>query len=136
MTSTVAAAVIALALLPGSPQLARAAEYTPRLDRIRAAVAADRRLPVADRRLPVLVNAGTPVAAPATARRAPARRRDPLWNGILIGLGAGIGGGYLWARNTCGSNNRECDFRAYPVGVVAGAGIGAAAGAIIDALRH
>jgi hypothetical protein len=129
MTSTVAAAVIALALLPGSPQLARAAEYTPRLDRIRAAVAADRRLPV-------LVNAGTPVAAPATARRAPARRRDPLWNGILIGLGAGIGGGYLWARNTCGSNNRECDFRAYPVGVVAGAGIGAAAGAIIDALRH
>ena len=62
--------------------------------------------------------------------------RDSVWNGVLIGAGAGGVSGYVWARNICGSNDRECLFRAVPAGILGGAGIGAAFGAIIDALHR
>jgi hypothetical protein len=61
-----------------------------------------------------------------------ANQRDSVWNGALIGAAAGAGGGYLWARNLCGSNDTECSYRAVPAGVLGGAGIGAAIGAILD----
>lgn len=62
-------------------------------------------------------------------------QRDSIWNGLLIGAGIGGVGGYVWARNICGSNDSECFYIAAPVGVLAGAGIGAAVGAVADALH-
>jgi hypothetical protein len=61
---------------------------------------------------------------------------DSVWNGVLIGAGAGGVSGYFWARNICGSSDRECLFRAVPAGILGGAGIGAAFGAIIDAFHR
>ena len=62
-------------------------------------------------------------------------RRDSVWNGTLIGAGIGAGGGFIWARNMCGSNDSECVAIATPVGMLGGIGIGAAVGAIADALH-
>ena len=67
--------------------------------------------------------------------RASARGRDSLWNGALIGAGAGAVGGAVWGLNMCGSNDTECFAIAGPVGILGGIGIGAAVGAIADALR-
>ena len=66
------------------------------------------------------------------------RRRDSVWNGLLIGAALGGGSGYLWSRAVCGSrgNDRECLFRATPAGVAVGAGIGAGLGALFDSLRR
>ena len=61
--------------------------------------------------------------------------RDSVWNGLLIGAGIGGAGGYVWARNLCGPNDAECFAIAAPVGVLGGAGIGAAVGALLDALH-
>ncbi len=61
--------------------------------------------------------------------------RDSVWNGAWIGAGIGGVGGYIWARNMCGSNDEECSLRAGPAGVLGGIAMGAAVGAIIDALR-
>ena len=63
------------------------------------------------------------------------RRRDSVWNGTLIGAGIGAGGGYLWARNICGSNDGECFAIAGTIGILGGTGIGAAIGAVADALH-
>jgi hypothetical protein len=63
-------------------------------------------------------------------------RRDSVWDGLLIGGGIGAAGGYLWARHICGSNDPECFAIAGTVGVLGGFGIGAAIGAIIDALHN
>jgi hypothetical protein len=72
----------------------------------------------------------------ATARQnAPDRRRDSVWNGVLIGGGIGAGGGYVWASNICGSNDSECFAIAGPIGILGGIGIGAAIGAVADALH-
>jgi hypothetical protein len=72
----------------------------------------------------------------ATARQtAPDHRRDSVWNGALIGAGIGAGGGYVWAHNICGSNDDECFAIAGPVGILSGIGIGAALGAVADALH-
>ena len=68
--------------------------------------------------------------------RATGERRDPVWNGLLIGAGIGAAGGAVWGRQTCGSNDSECFAIAGPVGIISGAGIGAAVGAIADALHH
>ena len=59
-----------------------------------------------------------------------------MWNGLLIGAGIGAGGGYLWARNICGSNDSECFAITARAGVLAGAGIGGAVGALLDALQR
>jgi hypothetical protein len=67
---------------------------------------------------------------------APSERRDSVWNGALIGAAIGGAGGYLWARNICGgTDDTECFVISAPVGILGGIGIGAAAGAIADALH-
>jgi len=67
--------------------------------------------------------------------RAPAGRRDSVWNGTLIGAGIGAAGGAVWGVKTCGANDNECFAIAGPVGILGGAGIGAVVGAIADALH-
>ena len=67
--------------------------------------------------------------------RAPGGRRDSVWNGALIGAGIGAAGGVVWGRQICGSNDSECFAIAGPVGILGGIGIGAAVGAIADALH-
>ena len=74
--------------------------------------------------------------APARGRSQRINDRDSVWNGLLVGAAIGAAGGYLWARNICGSNDAECFAIAGPVGVLTGAGIGAAVGAIADALHR
>jgi hypothetical protein len=123
---------------------ARGEGYKPSYERIRARLEHD---PVTLRRLARAVTRGQMTAdGPEPMRRAPsaaaARRnrpqtsgRDSVWNGLLIGAGIGAGGGYLWARNICGSNDAECFAITKPVGVLGGAGIGAAVGALLDALQ-
>jgi hypothetical protein len=73
--------------------------------------------------------------APLARQRAVIKpgRRDSIWNGLLIGAGIGATGGYVWARHECGSNDTECAAITNPVGILGGAGIGAAIGAILDA---
>ncbi len=61
-------------------------------------------------------------------------QRDSIWNGLLIGAGAGAVGGYIWARQQCGTNDPECFAITATAGVLGGIGIGAAIGAILDAL--
>jgi hypothetical protein len=74
--------------------------------------------------------------APVRVRQdRPAERRDSVWNGALIGAGIGAGGGFIWARNMCGTNDSECFLISAPVGILGGIGIGAAAGAVADALH-
>lgn len=60
------------------------------------------------------------------------RKKDPWWNGALIGGGIGVAAGLIAARNECGGNDSECSAIAIPVFVLPGIGIGAAAGALID----
>lgn len=110
---------------------ARADEYAPRYDRIRAALqrdAGEARIDVSAAPSPEVRR--TPQAA--TIRK----QKDPIWQGALIGLAAGAAGGYLWARNQCGSNDKECTYIAMPIGVSVGAAVGAIAGAIVDALTY
>ena len=66
---------------------------------------------------------------------APVRPRDSVWNGTFLGAGVGAAGGAVWGLKTCGSHDSECFAIAGPVGVIGGAGIGAAIGAIADALH-
>ena len=113
-------------LLTGTP--ARAGEYAPAFDRIRAGLA--RQDPSVFERN--ILPRARPVRRPAVVRQ----RRDSIWNGLLIGAGIGAGGGYLWARNICGSNDKECFAITGPAGVLGGAGIGAAVGGILDALQR
>ena len=72
----------------------------------------------------------------ARAREHASEKRDSVWDGALIGAGIGGGGGYIWARNICGAHDTECFAIAGPVGMLSGVGIGAAVGAIADALHH
>ena len=79
-----------------------------------------------------------PRSLPALVRvqqNVPDRRRDSVWNGALIGAGIGAGGGYIWARNICGTTDDECFAIAGPAGILSGIGIGAAIGAVADALH-
>jgi hypothetical protein len=82
-----------------------------------------------------------PVMAPAlraTARQdqPPSQpRSDSIWEGLLIGAAIGGAGGYVWARNICGSDDTECFVITAPVGILGGAGIGALIGAVADKLH-
>jgi hypothetical protein len=67
---------------------------------------------------------------------APHQRRDSVWNGLLIGGGIGAGSGYIWARSLCGTTDDECFAIAGPAGILSGIGIGAAIGAVADALHN
>jgi hypothetical protein len=118
----VGTAVLVFALLTGSA----AAQSPPQ------AAPASRKAPPA--RL-VLPEARSLPALTRVQQSAPDRRRDSLWNGALIGAGIGAGSGYLWARNICGTTDDECFAIAGPAGILSGIGIGAAIGAVADALH-
>jgi hypothetical protein len=60
------------------------------------------------------------------------RRPDKWWNGMLIGLGAGVAATVVGVTTACGSNDPECDAIATAVFLPAFAGIGMGAGAAID----
>ena len=76
----------------------------------------------------------TAVPLPA-ARQDAGQQRDSVWNGTLIGAGIGAASGYVWARAQCGNNDSECFVIAGTVGIIGGAAIGAAVGAVADALH-
>jgi hypothetical protein len=128
-------------------------EYTPSYERIRAGLAAtsysDSSSPgethtldprpklKAHEHLDVLLHLAATTGTASSVRRQDGRaRRDSVWNGLLMGAAIGGGGGYLWAREICGSNDTECFTITAPVGVLCGAGIGAAVGAIAAALTR
>jgi hypothetical protein len=62
------------------------------------------------------------------------RRSDRLWNGILIGVGAGFAATEVWSYNLCGARgtNAECTAIASGVGWVTMVPGGAVVGALID----
>jgi hypothetical protein len=123
-------AVIVLSSLAW-PAFARAAESTPNYSRIRAAL----QRPVAPARFGVS-GASVSTIRPARLQRVFGAPRDSVWDGLLIGAGIGGGLGYVWARNICGSNDKECSAITNPVGILGGAAIGGAIGAIVDALHR
>jgi hypothetical protein len=108
-----------------SDQGKRTVRLSPIVSRSRRGIAASLVFPDA-RSLPALANA---------QQNGTRERRDSLWNGAVIGGGVGAGGGYLWARNMCGTNDSECFAIAGPVGILGGIGIGLAVGAVADALH-
>ena len=62
------------------------------------------------------------------------RRSDRLWNGILIGVGAGFAATEVWSYNLCGARgtNTECTVIASAVGLITMVPGGAVVGALID----
>jgi hypothetical protein len=63
------------------------------------------------------------------------RRRDSLWNGALLGLGAGLGAGIVAVTSTC-PNDPECSAIATALFVPTFAAGGAGIGALIDSLTR
>lgn len=124
-------ASVAAALVLGMPSAAQADEATPNHGRIRRALERSVAAPV----LSVTDRSIAEMAPVRQQRSQVGRPRDSVWNGALIGAGIGGVGGYIWARNICGSNDSECFAIAAPVGVLVGAGIGAVVGAVADALH-
>lgn len=59
------------------------------------------------------------------------KRKDPWWNGFLIGAGSGAAGGLIATGTTC-HNDSECSAIAGVIFVPAGIGIGMAVGSLID----
>jgi hypothetical protein len=121
-------AITVLFLLLGAPA-AHADELKADYDRLARAL-----------RTPPAATVSLRAAKPLTTNSVLARqdtpaRRDSVWDGALIGAGVGAGSGYLWAYAQCGTNDSECFMIAGTVGIIGGAAIGAAAGAIIDALH-
>jgi hypothetical protein len=75
---------------------------------------------------------GNTVSVPRSSiLRIEQRRPESKLNGLLIGLAAGAGTGFLVARQQCG-NDSECSFYATAAYVPLFAGIGAGAGTLID----
>jgi hypothetical protein len=123
--------IVAAMILFGTTS-AIASPETPNYERIRSRLAHAPRLNVTITNWPAApVNRFTPLSFQGTATG-----RDSVWNGLLIGGAVGAAGGFIWAHNICGGDDSECFFIAGPVGVLAGAGIGAAIGAVADALHH
>ena len=124
------AALMTVALLLTFATAIHADTYEPDPARIRAAL----QRPLQSR----VFEPKTPGSLMSARRQATSTkpRRDSIWNGLLIGAAAGVGGGYLWARDLCGPNDSECFYYAGPAGVLGGAGIGAVIGAVIDALHR
>ena len=107
----------------------RADELSPDAERIRRALQKDApRLVISPDAVPTL--SSTRQNQPASPARS-----DTVWEGVLIGAAIGGVGGYVWARNICGSNDTECFVITAPVGVLGGAGIGALIGAVADKLH-
>jgi hypothetical protein len=59
------------------------------------------------------------------------KRKDPWWNGFLIGAGAGVVGGLILAKMQC-TDDSECSAIARVIFIPAGTAIGMATGALID----
>ena len=62
--------------------------------------------------------------------------RDSVWDGAFIGAGVGAVSGAVWSVKTCSPNDQECLAITGPVGIIGGVAIGAAIGAIADAMRN
>jgi hypothetical protein len=107
------------------------ADSTPNYDRIRSALQRG----TAPTRLHVS-RASVSTIRPTRVTQRRRARRDPVWNGLLIGAGLGAAGGYVWAWNLCGPRDQECSAIVTPVGMLGGAAIGGAIGAIADALHR
>jgi len=60
------------------------------------------------------------------------RRPDKWWNGMLIGMGAGVASALVGVGTVCGWNDGECEVIASAVFLPTFAGIGMGAGAAID----
>jgi hypothetical protein len=62
------------------------------------------------------------------------RRTDSIWNGLLIGFGAGVVASEVWRRSECGPRgyDSECSVIVSAVGWVTMVPGGAVAGALID----
>ena len=62
------------------------------------------------------------------------RRSDRVWNGLLIGLGAGIVAAEVWRHSECGprGHDAECSAIVFGVGVFTMVPGGAAIGALVD----
>ena len=84
----------------------------------------------------LLVTVCANVSAAQSPAPTPAPARDPLWNGALIGLGAGIGSAAALDAVSCENGFAGCDFP-WAAYLTLG-GIGAGTGAAIDFLigRH
>ena len=111
------------------PAIPRGAESTHDYAKIRAAL----RRPAPPSRFAVK-RASLP-DSPARVTPAGGAFGDSMWDGFLIGAGVGVAGGYLWGRSLCGSNDQECSVISTRAGMLGGAAIGGAIGAIIDALH-
>lgn len=122
--------VIGVVLCVGWPAVAQAEGSNPDYRRIRSALERS----TGPSRFTVSA-ASISAMRPARVQLAGSVRRDSVWNGLLIGAAIGAVGGWIWARNLCGSNDSECFAIAAPVGMLGGGGIGAAVGAIADALH-
>jgi hypothetical protein len=109
------------------PAAARA--YTPDYARIRSGLDRTAARHVVRGGSPTFLLQATPSA------RVTSGQRDSVWNGLLIGAAAGGVGGYIWARHECG-DDQECAAITNPVGILVGAGIGAAIGGILDAFSR
>ncbi len=67
----------------------------------------------------------------AQIREIQKRRKDPWWNGALLGLAIGGGTGYAIGQSGCGRDSESCFY--VPAALApAGMAIGAVAGAFID----
>jgi hypothetical protein len=66
----------------------------------------------------------------------PVKQIDSVWNGAVIGAGAGVAGAWIFTRVNCGPRgyDKECSAIAAPLGFVLFVPGGAIAGAIIDRL--
>lgn len=65
-------------------------------------------------------------------------KTDPVWNGLLLGLGAGLAATELWVYDQCGGrgSDRECEVIVSLVGWTALGIGGAVGGALIDKFRN
>jgi hypothetical protein len=91
-------------------------------------------------RLPATQTGIPPIAITASRRGRQSaqtgRPADSVWEGLLIGAAVGGVGGYVWARQICGTDDTECLAISAPVGILGGAGIGALVGAVADKLHR
>jgi hypothetical protein len=113
-------------------------EYTPAYDRIRAGLHRDasalRR--AADRQVRSPQRTSSLRVAPSSAQRATTKRGGSVWTSVLIGAGVGAVAGGVWGAAQCDAPDPECTAIAVPAGLLGGAGIGAAVGAIVHAIRR
>jgi hypothetical protein len=87
---------------------------------------------ITDRTLAITANGVRRDLMESQVREIRRRRPDRLWNGMLIGMGAGIAAAAVGVAGQCGANDSECTAITTAVFVPVFAGIGLGAGAAID----